>query len=187
MLRKLRDVNFIKENIASRKINSHLIDDERPKVNIRMANSTLQIRQLTPNDLDTFRELISLLNRVFESPDNVPRDGYLHALLNNPSFIAIGVIHDKEVIGGLTAYLLAMATHETSEVFIYDIAIREDFQRTGVGRQLLSELNNYCSVNGIRQIFVDASEIDGHAVKFYQATGGRGEKVVQFTYIVNKT
>ena len=152
-----------------------------------MANSTLQIRQLTSKDLDTFRDLISLLNQVFEAPDNIPRDGYLHALLNNPSFIAIGVMHNKEVIGGLTAYLLPMTTTETSEVFIYDIAIREDHQRTGVGRQLLSELNDCCSLKGIRQIFVDASEMDEHAVKFYQATGGRGEKVVQFTYIVNKT
>ena len=151
-----------------------------------MLNATFQVSQFTPKDLDAFRDLVFLLNRVFEIPDNVPRDGYLNSLLNNPSFLAIGITRNKEVIGGLTAYELPMTTRETSELFIYDIAIREDFQRMGAGRLLLSRLNDYCSSKGIRQVFVDASEADEHAVKFYQSTGGTGEKVVQFTYIVDK-
>lgn len=50
---------------------------------------------------------------------------------------------------------------------------------------MLSTLKEYCRQNGIREIFVDASEHDKHAVDFYHSSGGKAEKVVQFIYTVD--
>jgi aminoglycoside 3-N-acetyltransferase I len=82
----------------------------------------------------------------------------------------------------LTAYELAGYYSETSEIFIYDIAVNPAFQQKGLGKQLLLSLKEYATQKNISAIFVDANEEDEHALDFYHATGGKAEKVIQFTY-----
>jgi len=44
------------------------------------------------------------------------------------------------IVGGLTAHTWPMTRAEQSEIFIYDIAVRKDQQRKGVGRRLVTAL-----------------------------------------------
>ena len=85
-------------------------------------------------------------------------------------------------MGGLTAYELPLYYSEYSEIFIYDVAIKPDFQRKRFGTMLLSALKQYCRDNGIKEFFVEASEEDKYAVHFYQSAGGTAEKVIQFNF-----
>ena len=134
--------------------------------------------------LPTARELFLLLQQVFEveRPTMAP-DAYLKTLLGNPHFIGLAAIHEKAVVGGLVAYELPMYHEACSEVFIYDIAVAPEFQRRGVGSALLSAIKSYCSENSIADLFVDAHEVDTHALDFYRSTRPREEKVVQFSYL----
>jgi aminoglycoside 3-N-acetyltransferase I len=145
-----------------------------------------QIRRLEKQDVVLFQQLILLFQELFEmKKTSIPEETYLIQLLTNPDFIVYAIITEDEIIGGLTAYELASYYSKGSEIFIYDIAIKSTFQRKGLGKQLLLSLKEYSKQKGINAIFVDANEEDDHAVDFYHSTGGRADKVIQFTYYTN--
>lgn len=148
-----------------------------------MDNRLLQIKKLGADDLVLFQKLIQLFQEVFEMGDSLtPNETALKSLLSKTSFIAYAAVYENEVAGGLTAYELPMYYSGTSEVYIYDIAVKPEFQRKGAGRELLSALKQYCSLNGIKEMFVEAHEEDQHAVEFYHSTGGQAERVIHFNY-----
>ena len=115
-----------------------------------------------------------------------PSELYLTKLLEKNDFIVLVAFYEKDLIGGLTAYELPLCSAEKSEIFIYDIAIKNEFQRKGVGKKLLSFLKDYCKQNDISIFFVEAHEEDVHAVDFYHSTGGNAEKVVHFNYEIEE-
>ena len=73
-------------------------------------------------------------------------------------FFVFVAVADNKVVGGLTAYTLQQYYSVSPLVFIYDIAIRTDAQRQGVGKRLISHLTNYCKDNNFEEMFVLVSE-----------------------------
>ena len=148
-----------------------------------MNNKTFEIRKLASQDLAEFRSLIDLFNHVFEEMQPVAAsDSHLQRLLSSRAFIALAAFFENEVVGGLTAYELPMYQHDSSEILLYDLAVRPDFQRRGIGQGLIRHLKEYCSRQGIQEFFVLVHEEDEHAIEFYRATGGKGERVINFVY-----
>ena len=144
---------------------------------------SFEIRQLTNDDLSTFTSLIHLFNMVFEEENStIGSDANSLRLLNDKRFIVLVALVENEVVGGLTAYELPMYYADYSELFLYDLAVKPEYQRMGIGKGLIQSLKEYCSKNGIREFFVMAHEEDEHAIEFYHAIGGKSEKVVNFVY-----
>ena len=75
-----------------------------------------------------------------------------------------------------------MTRTASSEIFIYDIAVRSDQQRKGIGRLLVAELRAKAAALGIREVFVAADSDDVHALDFYRALGGAPSPVTIFTF-----
>jgi aminoglycoside 3-N-acetyltransferase I len=150
---------------------------------MKFNNEAIRIKRLDKDDVLFFQKLIQLFNEVFETKktSNATK-AYLKKQLGKPEFIVFTIFYDNEIIGGFTAYELPMYYSEYSEVFIYDIAIKHEFQRKGLGEKLLLALKEYCKQNGIKEIFVAANEEDKHALDFYKSTGGKAEKVMHFNY-----
>jgi aminoglycoside 3-N-acetyltransferase I len=94
---------------------------------------------------------------------------------------------DGDVVGGLTAHSLPMTRTESSEVLIYDIAVRSDQQGKGIGRQLISTLREAANVAGIADVFVPVDNDDLEALEFYRALGGAPASVTIFTFRRNET
>jgi len=146
----------------------------------------VEVKRLTKDDFPLFTKLIGLFHGVFAMNKIAPgKEPYLKSLLSNPTFIAYVVIQENEVLGGITAYELPMYYSECSEVFIYDLAVKSEFQRKGLGKKLLGTLSEYCINKGIHEIFVSANEEDKEALEFYRACGGKPEQVVHFNYVIN--
>ena len=144
------------------------------------------VKWLARADLHTFKSLIHMFSVVFEDEPSLGSDAHLIKLLENTSFLVIAAISENEVIGGLTAYELPMVHIDGSEMFLYDMAVRPEYQRMGVGRALVQSLKEYCAKHKIGTFFVMAHEEDVHALEFYHATGGKSEKVVNFVYETGK-
>lgn len=142
----------------------------------------LRIQRLTTGDRDLARRLFAMMAEVFEEPGAALSDAYLDALLPRPDFWAMAALSGDDVVGGVTAHALPMTRAETSELFIYDVAVRADCQRRGVGRQLLTSLLEAASAAGIGEAFVPADDEDTHALDFYRALGGVGAPVTIFTF-----
>lgn len=156
------------------------------KSDVMNSIENFEIKRLGSPDVWLFQKLVRLFKEVFETENGAEANKlYLQALLQKPDFIAYAVLLENEVVGGLTAFELPLYYTECSEMFIYDIAVKTEFQRNGLGKALLAALAAYCKKAGIKVMFVAALEEDGHAVNFYHATNGKGEKVVHFNYYLD--
>jgi aminoglycoside 3-N-acetyltransferase I len=138
--------------------------------------------RLTSGASNQARALFVLMAEVFEEGRAELSDAYVNRLLAREDFLAIAALVDDEIVGGLTAHILPMTRTESSEIFIFDIAVRADHQRTGVGRQLLTALRTEAAAQGIREVFVAADNEDLHALDFYRGTGGVASPVTMFTF-----
>lgn len=146
----------------------------------------MRISRLTADDRELARALFILMAEVFEEESEPLSDRYLDQLLSRRDFWAIAAFVDDDIVGGLTAHTLPMTRTATSEVFIYDIAVREDQQRKGIGRHLMMALREAAAASGIQDVFVCADSDDLHALDFYQALGGVSSLVTAFTFSVEK-
>jgi aminoglycoside 3-N-acetyltransferase I len=142
----------------------------------------MRTKRLTVRDRELARRLFAEMAAVFAEEPQKLSDSYLDCLLNRVEFFAIAALVGDDIVGGLTAHTLPMTRSETSEVFIYDIAVRADHQRRGVGRHLITALRQEVGAAGIREVFVPVDNDDDHALKFYQALGGGASLVTFFTF-----
>lgn len=96
-------------------------------------------------------------------------------------FYAVAAFEGSTAVGGITGHVLPMTRHSSAELFIYDLAVRADRQRRGVGRALVKVLTELAAAEGIATSFVAADNEDSHALSFYRAVGGDGAPVTVFT------
>jgi aminoglycoside 3-N-acetyltransferase I len=142
----------------------------------------IHTRRLTTADRELARTLFDLMNEVFEAEPGNLSDGYLDRLLARPDFwVFAGFIGDT-LAGGITAHTLLMTRAEQSEVFIYDLAVRADLQRQGVGRALVIALCAAAAAEGVDNVFVPADNEDDHALAFYRSLAGDPAPVTIFTF-----
>lgn len=138
--------------------------------------------RLAVGDTALARTMFSMMAAVFEEPRGDLSDDYIAGLLSRPGFWAIAAIDGDEVVGGITAHTLPMTRRPGSEVFLYDIAVRVDRQREGIGRGLVAHLREAAATEAIDTVFVPADDEDDHAIEFYRALGGQESRVTFFTF-----
>ncbi len=147
---------------------------------------SVQVRRLDQRDLDKFVALIGVFEEVFEMKGfKMPDEKYLQALLAKEDFFVFVALLEEKVVGGLTAYTLQQYYSERPLAYIYDLAVLSRYQRQGIGKLLMEGISTFCKGIGMEEVFVQADQVDQHAIEFYQATGGIAEQVVHFYYPLN--
>jgi ribosomal protein S18 acetylase RimI-like enzyme len=139
---------------------------------------------LCEKDVDQFLELLHVFENVFEIKNfSLPDKAYLGKQLAKKDFMAFVAMKDYEVVGGLTSYTLSSYYSEKPSVYIYDLAVKTDLQRQGIGRLLISDFSKVCQHIGAKEFFVQADYEDKHALDFYRSTGAKTElKAIHFSY-----
>lgn len=146
----------------------------------------IHYKKLTKGDDEYFIDLILLFEDVFEMQNfKIPTREYLRKLLSKENFFVFVALLENKVIGGLTAYTLDQYYSTKPLVYIFDLAVKREFQRQGIGKNLISTINAYCKEAGVEEVFVQADLVDDYALDFYRSTGGIPEDVVHFTYPLN--
>ncbi|MEO5674746.1 MAG: GNAT family N-acetyltransferase [Chitinophagales bacterium] len=147
----------------------------------------IEIKKLTKQDLDNFIELINIFENVFEMKNlKMPDETYLQQLLEKDDFFVFVALLDNKVVGGLTSYIMHQYYSKSPLVYIFDLAVITELQRNGIGKMLIAGNNNYCNTIGVEAVMVQADEPDVYAIKFYQSTGARAERVIHFEYLINQ-
>jgi len=142
----------------------------------------IRIERLTLHDIERARELFLIIANVFETECRPGSDSYLTRILARPEFWAIAASVDGQIVGGLTAHTLPLTRLEEWEIFLYDIAVLPQYQRQGLGRQLVNALREQAAAEGITTTWVPADNEDTHALDFYRALGGEPVPVTIFTF-----
>jgi aminoglycoside 3-N-acetyltransferase I len=134
-------------------------------------------KKLSQSDTPLMLGLLGMFGEVFGDPDTyqgaVPDDAYLKALLGKPHFIALAAVAGDEIAGGLVAYELEKFERARSEIYIYDLAVREEHRRKGVATGLIRALQKIARDRGTYVIFVQADRGDDPAIRLYESLGTR--------------
>ena len=140
------------------------------------------IRRLATGDRDLGRATFAMMAAVFDEITRPLPDDHVDALLARPDFWALAAVEDDEPLGGITAHVLPMTRSPSRELFVYDVAVREDRQRQGIGRTMLVELCAQAAREGIESVFVAVADEDVHAMDFYRGVGGAASSVTLFSF-----
>jgi len=142
------------------------------------------ISKLNSKQLGDFKNLIQLFEKVFEMPKFVqPNDTYLYELLEGPEFMVfVAYNNEKRIVGGLTAYILKQYYSTRPLVYVFDLAVKKDYQRMGVGSSLIQHIRQYCADQNMEEVFVQADKVDQYAIEFYRSTHTTEEEDVSHFY-----
>jgi aminoglycoside 3-N-acetyltransferase I len=121
-----------------------------------------------------------MMAQVFGETADELSDAQVSTLLADQRFWAVAAFAEDELVGGVTAHTIPMTHKPASALFLYDIAVREDHQRRGVGRELVRVLRAEAALGGIDELFVLADDDDEHAIDFYRALGATSSAVTMF-------
>jgi len=145
--------------------------------------ASVELVRLTPADVPVMEELNTLFGRAFSEPATYgakpPGRPYLAALLGKEHIIALVARARGEVVGGLVAYELDKFEQARREIYIYDLAVVEDYRRRGIATALIQRLQHIAEERQAWVIFVQADYGDDPAIRLYQALGSR-EEVLHF-------
>jgi aminoglycoside 3-N-acetyltransferase I len=140
--------------------------------------NSIETERVAPGDVGTMHAANRLLNEVFadeayQGPG--PGDDHLRRLLADEKFIALIARIDGEMVGALAGYELVKFEAERSEIYVYDLAVREAYRRRGVATALIEALKPIAREKGAWVIFVQADPPDAPAVALYDKLGVREE------------
>ena len=130
-----------------------------------------QTRRLQPGDQPLAAALFAVMAEVFEEERKPLSLPYLDYLLSRDDLWIIAAFANSQLIGGITAYTLPLTRTESSELFLYDLAVLPAHQRQGAGTRLVKALRNAAADNE-----------DTHALDFYRAVGSTASPVTFFTF-----
>ena len=142
----------------------------------------LKIERLGKSDANVMQTANRLFSEVFGEEGYhgpAPSEAYLGNLLADEKFIALVAWQDDAMIGALAGYELVKFEAERSEIYIYDLAVREGHRRCGVATALIGQLGEIARDKGAWVIFVQADPPDAPAVALYDKLGVR-EEVLHF-------
>jgi aminoglycoside 3-N-acetyltransferase I len=136
-----------------------------------------------PGDAGLFEALNALFGDAFgdaEDHDGKRPDGaYLERLLATQHVIPLVAVSEDELVGGLVAYEFDKFEQARREIYIYDLAVREDWRRRGVATALIELVREIGRVRGAWVVFVQADYGDDPAIALYEGLGTR-EEVLHF-------
>jgi aminoglycoside 3-N-acetyltransferase I len=140
------------------------------------------VKRLRQHDVVQMHHANQLFEEVFgDEAYGGPGPGDLHLsnLLADDKFIALVAEMDGEMIGALAGYQLVKFEAERSEIFIYDLAVGEEYRRRGVATALIEQLKRIAREQGAWVIFVQADPPDEPAIALYRKLGTE-ERVLHF-------
>jgi len=147
----------------------------------------VEIYQLGQHDTRSFNKLLALFAEVFEMESfTPPTEEHLEDLLCKETFFAFAASVSDQIVGGVTCYMLDQYYSTSSYLYIFDLAVHPRYQRLGFGRRLLQAVILRGKSLGAEEVFVQADDVDIHALEFYRASGGLAEKVTHFTYSLKR-
>lgn len=148
------------------------------------------MKRLAPGEADLFEALNTLFGQAFGDADEHagrrPDRPYLERLLATDHIIPLVAMSGDEIVGGLVAYELDKFEQPRREIYIYDLAVREDQRRRGVATALIEQVREIGRRRGAWAVFVQADHGDEPAIALYESLGTR-EDVLHFDIMVQNS
>jgi ribosomal protein S18 acetylase RimI-like enzyme len=137
-----------------------------------------EFRRLAPGD-EAIVQRLSLEDARFEQDGVKPPERTPHTRESARAFLAVETnyqlvaLANDEPVGQLIAYELIRRHGDGKMMFVYEISVRADHRRQGVGRGLFDWLRALCRDRDIARAFLMTNRDNQIAMTFYASLGAR--------------
>lgn len=145
------------------------------------------INRINATDIDSFKELIKIINTAGGTRKINTSDKHLKRLLRNPSFFAIAAWDGSKIVGGLTGCELSLYSKEAGEFYLYDIAVQKKLQRQKIGTQLFDYTRILLAESDIDRLFVQEQLENRAGIEFYKKVMGNPSAMAHFSIDTSAT
>jgi GNAT superfamily N-acetyltransferase len=149
------------------------------------------IRELQPGDEPILRTLAEDVDEFEDDgaarPARPLEPDAAAAFLADPTTHMWVALVDDLPVGFLLAYVLRRRRGDPKQIFVYEIGVRAELRRQGIGTALVSEMLDWCDRADIGQGFLLAGEHNRTALAFYDSLGwhARTERDVVYSFHVD--
>lgn len=130
--------------------------------------------------------MVSQLDDILDEPWDAAQGEKFLANPDNALFLAfVG----ERVVGFLTGYRLQRLDKNRAEVLLYELEVREEFRRLGIGKKLIAALNSWAAETGAFQTWVLTYSDNTAAMALYKSMDGEEDPpgTRMFTYYIDDT
>lgn len=136
-------------------------------------NSHVDVRLLGPGD-GAILEFLALDDAAFDvegrgAPRETLAPDAAAAYLSDPAVLHWIAEQDGQVVGDLLCYVQRQWAGEQFELLLYEIGVRADHRRKGIGRRLLAAMEAWMAAHQVTTVWVLAD--NPGAESFYNACG----------------
>lgn len=142
-----------------------------------------EFRRLSLTDLD----IVLQMNRNFRN-GFIAEENARQFLLNTNNWI-FACIEDKKIIGFAYGYELNRLDNRGNMLYIHEVGVLPEYQRQGIGYQILTDIKKLCKLMGICRFFLFTQKNNIAACALYEKAGGEKTSDGQdddVTYFFNK-
>lgn len=130
----------------------------------------IDIREANSDDmLRGFQQTLSVLSPVNMDPEQIIE--YLWERNSRSIKTCVAVLPNGVVVGTISYFIELKFIHNGGKVcHVEDVAVREEYQRKGVGRKMDGYVQKIAAEHGCYKIILDCGE---HNIGFYEKCGYR--------------
>jgi len=127
----------------------------------------LEYRRISLDDI----EIVLGMEGVFRD-DFLKKECVTDFLKNSMNWIFVCIL-DNRIIGFIYGYELNRLNRAENMLYIHEVGILPDFQRKGIGTELIERLKKECHRKNIYKMFLFTQKSNIGACKLYDKTGGK--------------
>ena len=132
--------------------------------------SNIEIRRLVEKDLESLAKLYKQFWSV--ESDQKMMKGKFQELNNNPKYIILCATINKDVVGSIMGIICDELYGQCRPFLIMeDLIVDKPYRKKGIGKALMTELENFAVDNGCTQIQFITENDRQDAISFYESLG----------------
>lgn len=137
-------------------------------------------RKLGISDLDLVLQMDNDFRSNFICKENA------RLFLSNPMCWIFACIEKNRVIGFAYGYELNRLNNIGNMLYIHEVGVLPEYQRQGVGKQILNGIKSLCKLSGICRFFLFTEKSNRPACALYESVGGEPAHDDDVSYFFNK-
>jgi aminoglycoside 6'-N-acetyltransferase I len=138
-------------------------------VDRRLGVRTMRVKWIRPGDEQRVLDAAHL----FDRPPTL--ESTREYLAHDRNYLLLAYLDDGAVAGFVRGTELQRLDGPERQMLLYEIGTAPEYQRRGVGKALIQELERICRDAGLAEMFVFTNRSNTAAMRLYESTGGHTE------------
>ena len=152
-----------------------------------MTENKFIIKNAEPEDSKKIGEIFDLYRQFYKKESNVEAcKSYIKERLSNNEAQIFYIENEKECMGMTQLYTTFDSLELSKKIILYDLYVRSEYRRKGVGHLLMNAAKDYAKKNNITSIELSTAITNTTAQSLYESLGyKRDEEYFDYYFAID--